>query len=157
MIRKMNRLFLPGMIVKAKYYPWLMLFLLLLLGIPIIPLLCGILVGYLYSWKMFDYCLNIPQNKAVQMESNWFFSAIKSMTGFVPATDIQAAAINVAAPEPPVPQPQTFSGHGVKLGSEKQEAGSRPVSILVEKPVDGGVEVKPTDGANGPYNIVLNR
>ncbi len=170
-------MFFSSAVIKSKYYPWIMLFLLLLFGAPIIPLLSGVLVGYLFSWHMFDRCVNLSPQKAASLEGNWLFSTLRPMTGFVPASSASqsqflslsqpqtqayqpqqqesARAANLEPVAVPVPRPAAafFTGQGVAVGGEKEE--KRAVSVLVEKPSEQSQSVvKHADGASGQYDIV---
>jgi len=148
--------------IRSKYYVWIVFVIFAFLSaFDIIPLLCGILAGYLHLFGIIEFTHNISNEKAEQLEKSWFFSAIREFGGFVTIQNAESfnfangdylprynrnnpTEILLNSSVPPSSQSrEIFGGHGIKVSESapiaplsqpenKTQNQKKPVSRLVE-------------------------
>lgn len=121
--------------VKAKYYPWILMFLFFLISGQVLPFVPGLLIGFLVLRAWADFCLKMPIERVRSMESNCLFRRLAFFDGFIKASDTAALEhpelpAPSSQPRPPTPN-NPFGGRGVKVGTSDEE--SKGVSRLVQQ------------------------
>lgn len=135
------RVFITTATIKAKYYPWILLFLFVVLGGYVFPLIAALIVGYFFSIRFMKICAGISVER-VQSWENGCFAKLSTMTGFIRVNNMSNISVpqreSVAVPV----QMTAFPGKGVAVGtnSEDRKAPEDP---------------KHADGYNPNYDRVL--
>jgi hypothetical protein len=148
--------FLMPFAFKSKYYP-LVIFLVLvfLTGFDIFPLIAGLIVGYLHTWKIVTFCYDLNKACVERLEENCLFGLLKKAGGFYSA-GIAEEYIRSDGDRLPIydrnepisntikcysAKNKPFKGEGVRVGEEEKRLseairkaeGRRPVSRLVQE------------------------
>lgn len=115
------RVFITSATIKAKYYPWILLFLFVVLSGNVFPLIAALIVGYFFSIRWMKICAGISIERIQSWENTSCIAKLSTVTGFMKVNSIS----NISLPqregiEAPV-QVTAFPGKGVAVGTSNEE------------------------------------